>query len=210
MATQPMSDPVPLSAEAMASADAARTALANRPLVLIGLMGAGKSAIGKRLAARLDLPFVDADAEIELAAGATIEQIFADHGEAYFRDGERRVIARLLESGAQILATGGGAFMNAETRERILARAISVWLRADLGLLLQRVARRDNRPLLKSGDPQHIMERLMQERYPVYAMADITIESRDVPHEVIVDEIVARLASRTGETSHTYAGHETP
>lgn len=159
-------------------------------------MGAGKSAIGRRLAARLELPFADADAEIETAAGATIEEIFASHGEAYFRDGERRVIARLLESGPQVLATGGGAFMNAETRARILRRSVSIWLRADLDLLMQRVGRRDNRPLLKTGDPREVMRRLMDERYPVYSEADIAIESRDVPHEAIVDEIIAALGRR--------------
>jgi len=191
-AMHPVSDQVPGTADTAA----ARLALGNRPLVLIGLMGAGKSAIGKRLAVRLDLPFVDADAEIEQAAGATIEQIFADYGEAYFRDGERRVIARLLEGGPQVLATGGGSYMNPETRARIKAGAVSLWLKADLPLLLQRVSRRDNRPLLKGGDPKEIMERLMKERYPIYAQADITVESRDVPHEIIVDEIVSILAKR--------------
>lgn len=196
-----VSDHLPATPESAAAAAAARMALGSRPLVLIGLMGAGKSAIGKRLAVRLDLPFVDADSEIEKAAGATIERIFADYGEAYFRDGERRVIARLLDAGPQVLATGGGSYMNPETRARIKAGALSVWLKADLALLLQRVSRRDNRPLLKSGDPKEIMERLMNERYPIYAEADITIESRDVPHDVIVDEIVAALARRIADAA---------
>lgn len=170
-------------------------ALGSRPIVLIGLMGAGKSAIGKRLALNLQLPFHDADNEIEKAAGKTINEIFADHGEADFRDGERKVIARLLEGGRQILATGGGAFMNDETRARIAEKAISVWLKADLDLLMDRVSRRDNRPLLRTPDPRSVMSRLIEERYPVYATADITILSRDVAHEVIVEDILQALAS---------------
>lgn len=165
-----------------------------RSLVLIGLMGAGKSAIGKRLAAALDLPFADADQEIEKAAGKTITDIFEENGEAYFRDGERRVIARLLNGGGKVVATGGGAFMNAETRERIAAKGISIWLKADIDLLMSRVGRRDNRTLLRNADPRAVMEKLIAERYPVYAMADITVISRDVPHEVIVDEIIDAVA----------------
>jgi shikimate kinase len=157
-------------------------------------MGCGKSAIGRRLAQRLALPFVDADEEIERAAGKSIEDIFADHGEPYFRDGERRVVARLLRSGPQVLATGGGAFMNEETRAAIAENGISVWLKAELPLLVRRVGRRGNRPLLKAGDPETVLRNLMETRYPVYAEADITIESRDVPHEVIVTEIVESLA----------------
>lgn len=172
----------------------ARTRLGIRPVVLIGLMGAGKTSIGKRLAARLDLPFSDADQEIEKAAGKTIAEIFEEDGETCFRDGERRVIARLLEGGAIVLSTGGGAFMNKETRDRIAANGISVWLKADIEVLMQRVSRRDNRPLLKNN-PRAVMERLILERYPVYALADITVDSRDVPHEVIVDEIILALAT---------------
>jgi shikimate kinase len=157
-------------------------------------MGCGKSAIGRRLAGRLGLPFIDADEEIERAAGKTIEDIFADHGEPYFRDGERRVLARLLRSGPQVLATGGGAFMNEETREAISGNGISVWLKAELPLLVRRVGKRGNRPLLKDGDPETVLRNLMATRYPTYALADITVESRDVPHEVIVGEIVDRLA----------------
>ncbi len=160
---------------------------------MVGLMGCGKSAIGRRLAHVLDLPFVDADDEIETAAGKSITEIFQDHGEAHFRDGERKVIARLLGNGPQVLATGGGAYMNAETREAIAQSGISVWLNADLPVLMRRVARRDHRPLLKS-DPEGVMRRLMEERYPIYAGADITVESRDVPHDVIVSEILDRLA----------------
>jgi shikimate kinase len=173
-----------------------RQALGPRSLVLIGLMGAGKSAIGRRLAKRLALDFVDADKEIEAAAGMSINDIFADHGEAYFRDGERRVIARLLSEGPFVLATGGGAFMNGQTRREISANGLAIWLRAELDILLERVSRRDTRPLLKTGDPREIMRALMDERYPVYAQADITVESRDVPHEVIVEEIVQALLQR--------------
>lgn len=192
---QPFDNSKP-SIAAQPALGAIANALGGRSIALIGLMGAGKSAIGRRLAARLDLLYADADTEIEAAAGESVENIFAHHGEAAFRDGERRVIARLLDSGPMVLATGGGAYMNAETRERLRQRAITVWLRAELAVLLSRVARRDNRPLLKTGDPRAVMERLIAERYPVYAHADLTIESRDVAHEVIVDEIIAGLLGR--------------
>lgn len=171
-------------------------ALGSRSLVLIGLMGAGKSAIGRRLGKRLGLRFVDADKEIEAAAGKSINEIFADHGEDYFRDGERRVIARLLSEGPIVLATGGGAYMNEDTRAEIAESGLSIWLKADLHVLMERVSRRDTRPLLKAGDPREIMQRLMDERYPVYAGADITIESRNVPHEIIVEELVEAIAAR--------------
>jgi len=167
-----------------------RNALGARSLVLIGLMGAGKSAIGRRLAKRLGLE------EIEAAAGMSINDIFAEHGESYFRDGERRVIARLLDGGPIVLATGGGAYMNGDTRAEIAKKGLSIWLNAKLNILLERVSRRDTRPLLKTGDPREIMQALMDERYPVYAQADIAVESRDVPHEVIVEEIVERIAAR--------------
>jgi shikimate kinase len=170
-----------------------KSRLGARSLVLVGLMGCGKSAIGRRLAARLALPFVDADDEIEAAHKKTITEIFADHGEVYFREGERKVIARLLNSGPRVLATGGGAFMNAETRAAIGQNGVSVWLRAELPVLLRRVAKRDTRPLLKRGDPETVMRNLMETRYPVYAEADVTVESRDVAHDVIVAEIVAAL-----------------
>jgi shikimate kinase len=171
-------------------------ALGSRSLVLIGLMGAGKSAIGRRLGKRLGLRFVDADKEIEAAAGKSINEIFADHGEDYFRDGERRVIARLLSEGPIVLATGGGAYMNEDTRAEVAESGFSIWLKADLDVLMERVSRRDTRPLLKAGDPREIMQRLMDERYPVYAGADITIESRNVPHEIIVEELVEAIAAR--------------
>ncbi len=173
--------------------DAVRNALGQRSVVLIGLMGAGKTAIGRRLANRLDLPFTDADSEIESAAGQSISDIFAEHGEDYFRDGERKVIARLLKQGPQVLATGGGAYMNEQTRANIARLGISVWLKADLDVLLARVLRRDHRPLLKTDEPEAVMRDLMDRRYPVYAKANIAIQSRDVPHEVIVDEIVSGL-----------------
>ena len=168
-------------------------ALGRRSIVLVGMMGAGKSSIGRRLAMRLGLSFVDADAEIEKAASMSIEEIFATRGEAYFRAGEARVIARLLEGGPQVLATGGGAFMNADTRTTIRAKGISVWLRATLDVLSRRIRRRSDRPLLKSDDPLETLKRLIDERYPVYAEADVTVESRDVPHDAIVEEIVSGL-----------------
>ena len=166
-----------------------------RTLVLVGLMGAGKTCIGRRLAARLDIPFVDADTEIEAAAGCSIEDIFELHGEAAFRDGERRVIARLLNQPVQVLATGGGAFMNGGTREAIKERAISIWLNADLELLLKRTLRRNNRPLLKRADPRATLERLIIDRNPVYAQADIRVDSIDGPPELTLDQVLQALAN---------------
>jgi shikimate kinase len=171
-------------------------ALGRRSIVLVGMMGAGKSSVGRRLAARLGIPFVDADIEIEKAAGMTITEIFAAHGEPYFRAGETRVIARLLEGAPQVLATGGGAFMNADTRATIRVKGISVWLRATLEVLSRRIKRRSDRPLLTNADPVDTLRRLMDERYPIYAEADLTVESRDVPHEAIVDEIIEGLRGR--------------
>lgn len=182
--------------EFLARAHQVRDMLGTRSIVMVGLMGCGKSSIGRRLAVTLGLPFIDADDEIERAALKSIPEIFADHGEAYFREGERKVIKRLLGSGPQVLATGGGAFMNAETRAAIKADGISVWLRADLDVLMRRVAKRDNRPLLKADDPVAVMKSLMDQRYPVYAEADITVDSRDTTHEVIVGEIIAALIAR--------------
>jgi shikimate kinase len=168
--------------------------LAGRSIVMIGLMGCGKSAIGKRLAAKLAIPFVDADEEIERVAGMTISDIFTKYGEAHFRDRETKVITRLLTEGPQVLATGGGAFMSAETRAAVREHGISIWLRAELPVLMRRVAKRNTRPLLRTDDPEAVMRRLMSERYPVYAEADLVVESRDVAHEVIVDEIVTAVA----------------
>ena len=170
-----------------------RERLGKRSVVLVGLMGCGKSSIGRRMASRLAIPFVDADDEIEQAAGMNIPEIFAQHGEAYFRDGERRVIMRLLEQGPQVLATGGGAYMNAETRANIARSGISLWLKADLDILMKRVARRSNRPLLKASNPEEVMRGLMKQRYPVYAEAEVTLQSREIPHDRIVDEAIAAL-----------------
>jgi shikimate kinase len=172
------------------------SALGPRLIVLVGMMGAGKSTIGRRLAARLRLPFVDADSEIEAAAGMTIPEIFELHGEPHFRDGEARVIARLLESGPAVLATGGGSFMREETRRRIGDKAVSIWLKADADIIMRRVKRRADRPLLHTADPAATVSRLMTEREPVYQHADITIGSRDVPHDKIVDECIEALHGR--------------
>lgn len=176
--------------------DVIRSRIGTRSIVLVGLMGCGKSSVGKRLAAKLSQHFVDADEEIEKAAGKTINDIFSDHGEAHFRDGERKVIARLLASGPQVLATGGGAYMNVETRAKIHEGGIAVWLKAELPVLMRRVLKRDTRPLLRNGNPEATMKALIEARYPVYAKADITVESRDEPHDIIVSEIIARLAQR--------------
>jgi shikimate kinase len=182
------------------SIEGLRSGLSQRSIVLIGLMGCGKSSVGKRLANKLGLPFVDADEEIERVADKTIVEIFADHGEDYFRSGERRVIARLLGAGPQVLATGGGAFINPETRANIKDCGISVWLRADLPILMRRVSKRETRPLLKTTDPEAVMRDLIAARYPIYAEADITIESRDVPHDTIVTEVLAALRQRLALT----------
>ena len=170
--------------------------LGARSIVLVGMMGAGKSSIGRRLAARLDIPFVDADTEIEKAAGMSIADIFARHGEADFRSGEARVIARLLDGGPQVLATGGGAFMNADTRAAIKAKGVSIWLTAEFDVLMRRINKRKNdRPMLQDrGSRGATLRELLAEREPVYALADLTVQSREVPHEAIVTEIVAALA----------------
>jgi shikimate kinase len=177
-----------------------------KTVALVGLMGAGKSSIGRRLAQALALPFTDADAEIEAAADATIEEIFAREGEDAFRKGERRVIARLLEASPQVLATGGGAFMDPGTRALLRQRAISVWLRADLETLLSRVSRRGNRPLLKNGDPRAVLTRLMAERYPVYAEADITVDTVDGPPEATLAKVIEGLERFLGATARVGAG----
>jgi shikimate kinase len=196
------SDPASTSPEA-----GILSALGPRLIVLVGMMGAGKSTIGRRLAARLQLPFVDADVEIEAAAGMTIPEIFEIHGEPHFRDGEARVIARLLESGPGVLATGGGSFMREETRQRIHDKAVSIWLKADADIIMRRVKRRADRPLLHTADPTATVTRLMTEREPIYQHADITIGSRDVPHEKIVEECVDALHRRLcGEAADDAAG----
>jgi shikimate kinase len=183
-----------LPADASASQEAEISAsLGTRSVVLVGMMGAGKSTIGRRLAARLRLPFVDADAEIEAAAGMSIPDIFETRGEPDFRDGEARVIARLLDGGPAVLATGGGAFMREETRQRIRDKAVSIWLKADADIIMRRVKRRADRPLLQTEDPEATIGRLIREREPIYQLADLQLWSRDVPHEKIVDECLDAL-----------------
>src|SRR5579871_4259259 len=172
------------------SAVSVEPALRQRTIALVGLMGAGKSSIGRRLANALGLPFRDADEEVEKAAARSIPDIFAELGEPAFRDGERRVIARLLDESPHVLASGGGAFMNPETRALIKAKAVSIWLRADMEVLLRRVARRSDRPLLQAEETRAVLERLAAERYPVYAEADITVESGDAAHQATVDAIL--------------------
>ncbi|WP_420415652.1 shikimate kinase [Roseibium sp.] len=170
------------------------SALGTRSIVLVGIMGCGKSTVGKRLASRLGLEFVDADSEIERAANMTVSEIFAEHGEPYFRSGEERVIARLLQEGPQVLATGGGAFMSETTRDEINANGLSIWLKVDFETVMARVRRRSTRPLLRNPDPEGTMRKLMADREPVYAKAKLTVTSKDVPHEAVVDEIVLTLA----------------
>jgi shikimate kinase len=197
-------------AGASASQEAAiAAALGTRSLVLVGMMGAGKSTIGRRLSARLRLPFLDADIEIEAAAGMSIPDIFETRGEPDFRDGEARVIARLLDNGPAVIATGGGAFMREETRRRIQDKAVSIWLKADADIILKRVKRRADRPLLQTADPAATIGRLIAEREPVYQFADLTIWSRDVPHERIVDECIEALHTRLGRDGAAQAGQAT-
>ena len=175
------------------------TPLRARTITLVGLMGVGKSSVGRRLANALDLPFKDADVEIEAAAGRSIPDIFAEMGEPACREGERRVIARLLENPPHVLATGGGAFMNDETRALIKERSISVWLKADLEVLVRRVSRKDSRPLLSGKDPLAVLTELAEKRYPVYAEADITVETGDTAHHVTVDQVIRALTRHLEE-----------
>lgn len=178
----------------------AQTLNIDRPIALVGLMGAGKTTIGRRLANVLQWPFMDADAEIERAAGLTVQEIFAKHGEADFRSGERRVIARLLTGPRHVLATGGGAFIDAETRATLRQKAVTVWLKAPLEVLMRRVDRRDDRPLLQGGDPRAVMERLMEVRYPIYAEADVVVETNNSPHNAAVAAVIDALLRRQNET----------
>jgi len=182
----------------------------HRTVALVGLMGAGKTSVGRRLAQELALPFVDADTEIEAAAGESIEEIFERHGEAFFRDGERRVIARLLDGAPHVLATGGGAFMDASTRALLKERAITIWIKADIDILLARVSRRNHRPLLKQGDKRAILQKLMAERYPVYAEATFTIDSSDGPAEETIATIMARLEEYAASHPEVGAAPVTP
>ncbi|HWA17421.1 MAG TPA: shikimate kinase [Devosia sp.] len=174
------------------------TLLGGRPIVLVGMMGAGKTTVGRRLAARLGRHFVDSDEEVERAAGMSIEDIFASHGEGDFRAGEQRVIARLLKDHDLVLGTGGGAFINPETRALVKESAISVWLRADPDLLFQRVQRRSNRPLLKTANPRETLQQLIEARYPIYAEADIVVTSKDVPQDQVATEIIDALLAHFG------------
>ena len=170
-----------------------------RTIALVGLMGVGKSSVGRRLASALSLPFRDADAEVEAAAGRSISDIFAELGEPAFREGERRVIARLLEQPPHVLATGGGAFVNPETRKLIKSKAVSVWLKADLEVLARRVARKDNRPLLAGKDPLQVLKEQAEARYPAYAEADVVVETGDSAHHVTVDLVIRALSAHLGE-----------
>ncbi|WP_310497461.1 shikimate kinase [Sandarakinorhabdus sp.] len=178
--------------------EAALRLAAARPVTLIGLMGAGKTTVGRRLAARLSLPFVDADAEIETASGLTVSEIFERFGEAHFRDGERRVIARLIDGVPKVIATGGGAFMNDDTRALILERTLAVWLDADIPTLVERVRRRENRPLLMGRDPGEVLTELARVRAPIYALAPIRIPSRAAPHQETVSSIITALIAANG------------
>ena len=185
-----------------APADALSARLGGRPLVLVGMMGSGKTTVGRRLAARLGRHFVDSDEEVEKAAGMSIEDIFATHGEADFRAGEVRVIARLLKEAELVLATGGGAFMNPETRALVKASAVSVWLKADTDVLFARVQRRSNRPLLRTPNPRQTLQDLIDKRYPTYAEADVTVVTRDVPQDQVAGEVIEALIA------HLDANHE--
>lgn len=191
-----------LSEAAMAGAEVLKH-LGNRSIVFIGLMGAGKTAIGRRVALMLGLPFLDSDHEIETASRMTIPELFERYGEAEFRALEQRVIGRILETGPQVLSTGGGAFMSEQTRQAIAAHGVSVWLKADLDTLMERVAKKQNRPLLKNPDPRGVMERLMTVRYPVYATAAVTVTTRDERKDVIAAEVISALADH-------FAGRDRP
>jgi shikimate kinase len=191
-----MSETAPSAGAGVSQEADITAALGKRSVVLVGMMGAGKSTIARRLSARLRLPFLDADLEIEAAAGMSIPDIFETHGEPHFRDGEARVIARLLDNGPGIIATGGGAFLREDTRDRIRDKAVSIWLKADADVIMRRVKRRADRPLLQTADPAATVERLIEEREPFYRHADLTVWSRDVPHEKIVDECIDALYAR--------------
>ncbi|RCS22365.1 shikimate kinase [Phyllobacterium salinisoli] len=193
-----MDDHAQQQGEAAGMAAEIRERLGSRPLVIVGLMGAGKSTVGKKIASLLGLPFFDADNEIEAVSRMSIPELFEAYGETEFRDLERRVIQRMLEDGPMVLATGGGAYMNAQTREAIAALGVSVWLKADLDLLMERVSRRQNRPLLRNANPRDVMKKLMAERYPIYALADLAVTSRDEKKEVIAQEVLDALSGYLG------------
>jgi shikimate kinase len=193
---------MPVNAAADAKREELIALLAGRPLVLVGMMGAGKTTVGRRLATRLGRRFVDSDEEVEKAAGMSIEDIFAAHGEADFRAGEVRVIARLLKEADLVLGTGGGAFINPETRALVKQSAVSVWIKADFDLLFSRVSRRSNRPLLKTAKPRETLQHLIDLRYPTYAEADVTVVSKDVPQDHVASEVVDALLVYLGGTSN--------
>ncbi|MER8430781.1 shikimate kinase [Mesorhizobium caraganae] len=184
--------------------------LGSRSIVFVGLMGAGKTAIGRKVAAMLSLPFIDSDQEIESVSRMTVPELFERYGETEFRALEQRVILRLLENGPQVLSTGGGAFMNAQTRDAIASHGVSVWLKAELDLLMERVSKKQNRPLLKNPDPRAVLERLMGERYPVYATSDVTVATRDDRKEVIATEVVDALCGHFGIPATTALGEVRP
>ncbi|MHA6688922.1 shikimate kinase [Devosia sp. A449] len=192
----------PDAASRHARAERLSQRLAGTPLVLVGMMGAGKTTVGRRLAARINRQFLDSDEEIEKAAQMTIPEIFAQRGEPEFRAGETRVIARVLKDGGVVLATGGGAFVNEETRALIKAGAISVWLKAEIDILFERVSRRSNRPLLKTANPRATLEKLIEERYPIYAEADVTVVSRDVPQDVVASDVVDAVLAYLKRQEH--------
>ncbi|MEP7452138.1 shikimate kinase [Phyllobacterium sp. SB3] len=194
----------PLPDETLELAKTIRERLGTRSIVLVGLMGAGKSTVGKKLASLVELPFFDADHEIEKVSTMTIPELFEAYGEAEFRDLERRVIARMLEEGPIVLATGGGAYMNEQTRGAIASTGVSVWLKAELDVLMARVVRKQNRPLLKNSDPRSVMERLMSERYPVYGHADLTINSREEKKEIIAFEAMQAIAVHLDGQAHSH------
>ncbi|MGX9142830.1 shikimate kinase [Mesorhizobium sp. 128a] len=184
--------------------------LGSRSIVFVGLMGAGKTAIGRKVAAMLSLPFIDSDQEIESVSRMTVPELFERYGETEFRALEQRVILRLLEHGPQVLSTGGGAFMNAQTRDAIASHGVSVWLKAELDLLMERVSKKQNRPLLKNPDPRAVLERLMGERYPVYATSNVTVPTRDDRKEVIATEVVDALCGHFGIPATTAPGEVRP
>jgi shikimate kinase len=186
--------------------DEANRLLAGRPLVLVGMMGAGKTTVGRRLANRLGRRFIDSDEEVEKAAGMSIEDIFKLHGEADFRAGEVKVIARLLKEDAIVLGTGGGAFINPDTRALVKASAVSVWIKADFDVLFARVSRRSNRPLLKTQNPRETLRSLMEARYPVYAEADVTVVSRDVPQDQVASEVIEALIEKLAPLEAAHGG----
>jgi len=190
-----------ISVIAPTEAELARRVLGKRNLVLVGLMGAGKSAIGKLVASELGIPFIDSDHEIERVSRMTIPELFEKYGEPEFRKLENRVIKRLLRSGPRVLSTGGGAFMNGDTRSSIKSAGLSLWLDADLETLWERVIKRDNRPLLKTENPKQTLENLMTTRYPTYALSDLSVKSRDVKKDIVAAEVIAAVASLAAENA---------